>query len=424
MRAALVFLFLLSASPLFAYLDPGTGSLLLYALLGIATTVLFALRSLWYSAKGRAVLSRRVHTSSSLPDILFHSEGGHYWQVFQPVIEALRGQGISCAYVTPDAADPALSLGGEGFKAINPGKEAMTIAYMNAASAALVISTTPHLDVYMLKRSRRVKHYAHLFHAPTDVAFYEKYAFDYYDSLFTVGAFQERSIRQLEERRGLPRKELYKTGCTYFEYMLQEMKGRPATGRQEGLTVLYATGWGPRSSVPEYGTTIVERLSREGIRVIFRPHPHSYVSEPRIMRDMEERISRSPLAELDRNRTGIGSMERADIMIADLSGVLFDWAFLYGKPVILANSEADLGGQEGEDLSGEVWDIETSKRLAAHCLSDQDLLRIPEIVERSSRESHQHADTNRDERDREIYNFGSAGPAAAENIRNILRGVV
>jgi CDP-glycerol glycerophosphotransferase (TagB/SpsB family) len=222
----------------------------------------------------------------------------------------------------------------------------------------------------------------------------------------------------------LPRKELYKTGCTYFEYMLQEMKGRPATGRQEGLTVLYATGWGPRSSVPEYGTTIVERLSREGIRVIFRPHPHSYVSEPRIMRDMEERISRSPLAELDRNRTGIGSMERADIMIADLSGVLFDWAFLYGKPVILANSEADLGGQEGEDLSGEVWDIETSKRLAAHCLSDQDLLRIPEIVERASRESHQHADTIRDVRDREIYNFGSAGPAAAENIRNILRGVV
>ena len=136
------------------------------------------------------------------------------------------------------------SWGGEGLKAINPGKEAVTIAYMNAASAALVISTTPHLDVYMLKRSRRVKHYAHLFHAPTDVAFYEKYAFDYYDSLFTVGAFQERSIRQLEERRGLPRKELYKTGCTYFEYMLQEMKGRPATGRQEGLTVLYARDGG------------------------------------------------------------------------------------------------------------------------------------------------------------------------------------
>ena len=142
MLGALVVLFLLGPSPLFAYLDPGTGSLLLYALLGIATTVLFALRSLWYNAKGKALfsrsVSRNIQVSVNLPDIVFHSEGGHYWQVFQPVIHVLLRKGVSCAYVTPDVADPALTIQQKGFSAINPGREAMTIAYMNAASTAIM----------------------------------------------------------------------------------------------------------------------------------------------------------------------------------------------------------------------------------------------------------------------------------------------
>ena len=38
------------------YLDPGTGSLLLYAIVGITTTVLFALRGFWYSLRGKGIV--------------------------------------------------------------------------------------------------------------------------------------------------------------------------------------------------------------------------------------------------------------------------------------------------------------------------------------------------------------------------------
>ncbi len=425
-RAALLYLllplFFFATAPVFAYLDPGTGSLLLYALVGIATTALFALRNLWYWAKAKAFLPAAVAESAGLPDVVFHSEGGKYWQVFQPVLAALEDRGVSCAYVTPDAADPALRWKAKGFTAVHPGREVMTIAYMNAVRAAMVVSTTPSLDVYMLRRSRGVKHYSHLFHAPTDVAFYEKFAFDYYDSLLTVGSFQQRSVRELERRRGLGEKELLETGCPYYDYMLDEMKAL-APRETSRLTVLYAPAWGQRSSVLKYGTAVIDALARAGIRTIFRPHPQFYVSHLDIIRDIERKLAGSDVVEIDRNRTGMSSMHRSDVMITDLSGVLFDYAFLFERPIILANSEADVGGQEGEDLSGEIWDIAVSKRLA-RCLADDEVGRIPDIVAQANADGLRSAGTIRAVRDGELYNFGRAGRAAADNIARVLGGLV
>ncbi len=417
----LVLYFLLGAAPAHAYLDPGTGSLLLYALVGIATTLLFALRNLWYGLKGKALLSRSVSVSAALPDVVFHSEGGRYWQVFQPVIAALEAEGVACAYVTPDPDDPALKWKGQRFQAIHPGRELMTIAHMNAAATALVVSSTPNLDVYMLKRSRQVKHYTHLFHAPTDVAFYEKFAFDWYDSLLTVGPFQEKSVRELELRRGLARKKLYETGCTYYDYMLGERRDDERAG-DGSLTVLYAPAWGDRSSVIRYGTAILDALADSGLRTIFRPHPQFYVSHVETIREIEKRFSGRPNVEIDTNRTGTASMRRSDVMVTDLSGVLFDYAFLFERPIVLARSDADVGGQEGEDLSGEIWDVATSKKLA-RCLAESEIGDAARIVAEAGAGSERYGRAIRDIREAEIFNFGGAGPAAARNIRAILEDI-
>ena len=415
----LLFFFGFAALPAFAYLDPGTGSLLLYALVGIATTVLFGVRNLWYNMKGRAFLSAAPAVSMQLPDVVFHSEGGKYWQVFEPVITALEGTGISCAYVSPDPEDPGLARSGSRYTAIRPGKEVMTIAYMNRISAAMVVSTTPHLDVYMLKRSRKVRHYAHLFHAPTDVAFYEKFAFDWYDSLLTVGPFQERSVRQLERRRRLAEKTLHGTGCTYYDYMTRELRGlRPRD--DDTFTVLYAPTWGERSSIVRYGTAILDSLAERRIRTIFRPHPQSYVSDKETMREVERKGY--PTVEVDRNRTGIASMARSDVMITDFSGVLFDYAFLFERPIVLASSKADLGGQEAEDLDGPIWDVATARSLA-RCVPDGEIAVVADIALEAAAAGDAHASRIRELRGRELYNFGAAGPAAASNIDRILQGL-
>jgi hypothetical protein len=419
-RFYLLFL-LVAPAPAFAYLDPGTGSLLLYAIAGIATTIVFALRNFWYWIKGRVFLVGKATISTRLPDVLFFSEGGKYWQVFKPVLDALGREGVECAYVSPDPLDPGLTYASPGLKGIHPGRETATIAWMNAAKAALVVSTTPHLDVYMLKRSRGVRRYAHLFHAPTDICFYEKYAFDWYDYLLTVGPFQEKSVRALEKRRGTPIKGLLPTGCSYFDYMLGEIRELPA--REEGVppTVLYAPAWGVRSSVLKHGAGIIDSLTSEGMRVIFRPHPQFYVSHKELIAEIEKSISGSDLVEIDRNRTGIASMARSDAMVTDLSGVLLDYACLFGRPIILANAQASADGQEGEDLGEPLWDVESSVGLACARIGD-DAKEAGNLASAALARRGDYAEKARSFRDSSFYNFGKAGEAGARNIMAILGG--
>jgi hypothetical protein len=421
MKLFYLLFFIAAPLPAFAYLDPGTGSLLLYAIAGIATTAVFALRNAWYWLKGRVFLAGNVAVSNRLPDVILHSEGGKYWQVFKPVLDALGREGAECAYVSPDPSDPGLTYRSPGLRGVRPGGETATIAWMNAAKAALVVSTTPHLDVYMLKRSRGVRRYAHLFHSPTDIAYNEKYSFDWYDCLLTVGPFQEKSVRALEARRGTAAKRLMPTGCSYFDYMLGEIGGLPPGGG-DGTTVLYAPAWDIRSSLLAHGAGIIESLAEEGFRVIFRPHPQLYVSSKSLIGEIEERVSASPLVEIDRNRTGIAAMARSAAMICDLSGVLFDYACLFGKPILLANSAASVGGTEGEDLEGPLWDIEASLALSYARIGD-DAKDSGSLARAAIAASEDYAQAARGFRDSSFYNFGHAGEAGARNIMELLRDI-
>ncbi len=117
----LYFLFL----PVFshAYLDPGTGSLLIYAIIGIATSIIFILRNVWYLFLNLIFSGKSsAFAKEELPDLVFHSEGGKYWQVFEPIISEWISQGKKCAYITPDIDDPAylLAKDNELLKVIRP----------------------------------------------------------------------------------------------------------------------------------------------------------------------------------------------------------------------------------------------------------------------------------------------------------------
>lgn len=401
------------------YLDPGTGSLLLYAIVGITTTVLFALRGFWYSLRSKIFLGKKGAVKE-MPDLVFQSEGGKYWQVFQPVLKALEKYYIKYGFVTSDKNDPVFSSGLRNVVAVCPGKELMTLSYMNRIKAKIVVSTTPQLDVYMLKRSKHVQKYVHLFHAPADIGMYEMYAFDNYDTLLCTGAYQKEAIRNIEKNRHEKAKELLDTGCTYYDYMLEELKKLPQK-QDEGLTVLYAPAWGERSSVVKYGTAVIDRLAEAGIRVIFRPHPQMYVSDKETIAAVEAKIKNNPLIELDRARTAAASMARSHAMVTDISGVIFDYALLFEKPIFLVNAEYNLGGYDVIDIDGgKVWDLDKSKEIT-RIIKPEEIENLASIVKSEMGNSDAYRDKIRKIKNEEIYNFGHAGEAAAAQLVEMLK---
>lgn len=404
------------------YLDPGSGSLLLYALIGIMATLFFSLKGVWYRFKSVFSLGKGEQLIPlHLPPLVIHSEGSKYWQVFQPLIKELDRMNIPCAYVTPQREDFDLASQYKSIVPVLPGNEMATIAYMNRIKTDYVVTTTPHLDVYMLKRSPRVKKYIYLFHAPTSIDVYEKYAFNRYDIMLCPGDFVEKYIRELEEKRNLPEKECISVGCTYYDYMLEEMNELEATEKGEAQTILYAPTWGTRSSILKYGVGIIEILAEKGNDVIFRPHPQYYVSHPELIEDVEKQIKKFPNITIDNNRTGMLSMAKSDLMITDLSGIIFDFAYLYEKPVILIDVDLDLKAFEGGDLS-ESWNTINSEELS-RVVTGVDLENISTIIEDTIENSNKIKEKNRNHRNRNLSHFGKAGVAASNAIIEIMERV-
>lgn len=114
---ALMCLFLLTifSQPAFAYLDPGSGSMLVAGLVGLLASLLFFLKGLFYKSR-RTVLGlmgRTAKEDQSRHQLVFYSEGRQYWNTFKPVIDELVGRGEKCAYLTSDEQDPGLLYASE-----------------------------------------------------------------------------------------------------------------------------------------------------------------------------------------------------------------------------------------------------------------------------------------------------------------------
>ncbi|MBI9066755.1 MAG: CDP-glycerol glycerophosphotransferase family protein [Salinivirgaceae bacterium] len=402
------------------YIDPASTSALLYIIIALAATLTFALRGFFYKIKN-LILGKGFINSNDFKntDIIFYSEGKQYWSVFLPVIKALENKKVPCAYLTSDKDDPGLKYQAENYASKFIGNLTMTSVYLNKLKAKFVGMTTPQLDVMMIRRSKNVQHYGHIVHAPIDVFTYRKFAFDYFDSVFCSGPHQIEGIQKLEEKRGTDKKALLETGLTYYDIMKDEVEafGKP---EKKNPVVLVAPTWKEYSILNRFGAKFFESLLENSTYdIILRPHPQSYVSFPELIGGIEEQFKDEPRISFDRNPLGTESMAKADLMIGDLSGVFWDFAFLYSKPLLLLKTEFDsIEGFEGSELDYEMWEMRERGRLGK-IFDENDVEGISDIVNNllQNPPSMQLEQLKNES----VFNFGNAGETAASQIIDIVQ---
>ncbi|MEX0983248.1 MAG: CDP-glycerol glycerophosphotransferase family protein [Bacteroidales bacterium] len=401
------------------YIDPASTSALLYILVALFATLIFALRGFFYKVRNLLLGKGFVNSKDFANiDIIFYSEGKQYWPVFLPVIRALENKGVPSVYLTSDENDPGLEYQSEHYESKYTGNLTMTSVYLNRLKAKFVAMTTPQLDVMMLRRSKKVQHYGHIIHAPIDIFTYRKFAFDYYDSVFCSGPHQIEGIRKLEEKRGTNKKLLLETGLTYYDVMLDEVKNMPLPEKKKPV-VMVAPTWKEYSIINRFGTGFFDSLLKDSAYdVILRPHPQSYVSFPKLMDEIEEHLKDEPRVTIDRRQLGTESMAASDLMISDLSGVFWDYAFLYSKPVLLLKTEFDtIEGFEGSELDHEMWEMRERDRLGRE-FNAHEIDNISQLVNEMLKDppSRQLEELKRES----VYNFGQAGEVAARQIIDIV----
>ena len=364
------------------YIDPGTGSMLFSILIGAAATLFFLAKALLLKIKlflsGKK--DGKIQLDSSYKPYVIYNEGNQYWNTFKPVVEEFEKRKIPLEYLTSSKTDPIFEQKYNYVKAEFIGEGNTAFAKLNMLSAGIVLMTTPGLQVYQLKRSKNVKHYSHILHMPNDATTYRLFGLDFFDSVLLTGDYQATDIRYLEEKRGITKKELVTVGCPYLDVYKQNIAEIPEE-ETHPFTVLVSPSWGDVGILKKYGEKLLDPLSKTGWRIIVRPHPQSKKSEAEMLEHLTERYKDNLNVVWDYERQNIFSLKKADIMISDFSGIIFDYTFLCDKPVMYVNAGIDLRPYDAYDLDGkELWQYSVLKKFGT-ALKEEQFSNIKEVIQ-------------------------------------------
>ena len=389
------------------YIDPGTGSMLFTILIGVLGALVYFFRNALMKLKFTLTGGKKAKTDGSEIPVVIFTDSKRYWNLFRPICEELEKRKQKTLYLTASEDDPALSANYEFVKTEFAGSGNRAFARMNMIRADVVLSSTPGLDVYQWKRSRDVKKYVHIPHGIYDFGTYRMFGLDYYDTVLLAGPFQGNTVRATERERALPEKELRVVGMPYMDEMLkraladragmadaaQSGSGRSGSGDpQNGSdkpgtsdspasapTVLLAPSWGKSAILSRYGEKIFEALLKTEYHIIVRPHPQSFTSEAELMERLQAKYPDSDRLEWDRKSDNYDSLSRADVLISDFSGVVFDYAFVFEKPVIYADTSFDPKPYDASWVEGPMWHETVLPKIGVQ-LTEENAENIGEVI--------------------------------------------
>jgi len=361
------------------YIDPGTGSMLFTILIGVLSAGIYAFRNSliklrFFFSGGR----QQKKQKESSPFVIF-SDNKRYWNVFEPICQEFEHRGVPLIYMTASPDDPAFQKNFDHIKCEFIGEGNRAFAKLNMLSADILISTTPGLDVFQWKRSRDVKWYVHIPHMANDLTLYRMFGLDYYDAILCSGEYQVKQIRELEALRQLPRKELVMTGITYMDAMRSRLRTLPEN-RSVVTTVLLAPSWGTSAILSKYGNRIIDALLATGYHIIIRPHPQSYISEKNMIVALMHQYPECPQLEWNRDNDNFEVLSRADLMISDFSGVIFDFSLVFDKPIIYTDTSFDPAPYDACWLQESPWTFQMLPCIGQQ-LTEEKLPCIKEMID-------------------------------------------
>ncbi|MCL2066590.1 MAG: CDP-glycerol glycerophosphotransferase family protein [Treponema sp.] len=364
------------------YIDPGTGSALFSIFIGAAATLYFVGRALFIRLK--VVLTSGKAVSISPHSFVIYCEGKQYWNVFKPVLDEFEKRETEILYLTSSEDDPVFNLPWSFVKAEYIGEGNRAFARLNILQAKICLMTTPGLNVYQLKRSKMTAHYSHVLHMTNDATLYRLFGIDYFDSILLTGSYQANDIRVLEKQRGLPAKNIITVGCSYLDVYAEKIKNIPAENNHT-FTVLVSPSWGNSALLAKYGEKLLDPLVKTEWRIIVRPHPQSKKSENAMLDKLTERYGDNII--WDYELENIHALAKADVMISDFSGIIYDFVFLRDKPVFYVKQGMDIrpydAGDLGDDALEKLWQFKTLREIGIE-LKEEHFADIGEHIKKAA----------------------------------------
>ena len=344
------------------YVDPGTGSMLFSIAVGLVSVIWFGLRKLYLFLKYRTA----GKTDLNKKDIVIYGEDKRYWTIFKGILDEFEKRKVKVTYLAGSEDDPLLEQKYEYVDTEVIGLGNKAYARLNFLNAHIVFATTPGLDVFQWKKSKEVDFYAHMTHSICAGTTYQMFGTHFFDAvLLSSDAFIPMN-RELEEKRNSPPKELVSVGCTYMDYMLSRKENLPepdTSDKKDTISVLVAPTWGRYGLLSKYGSDFIRSLAATGFDITIRPHPQSFISETEMIDELMKEFPESDKLHWNRDADNFDIMKRSDLLISDISGSIYDYSFIFERPILYTELNMDMSEKDEAWLDEPYFGLDLIPRL-------------------------------------------------------------
>tara|TARA_B100000795_G_scaffold268355_1_gene255162 strand:- start:99 stop:1223 length:1125 start_codon:yes stop_codon:yes gene_type:complete len=276
-------------------------------------------------------LIKFLNTDNKKKEFVFYSESKFYREDFIDLILNLKKAGQrNLILITSDKEDEMFF------------KEILTCFYIENyfvlssffknLNCKFMIMTLTDLGNHFQK-SKLCKFYVYFFHAIASThQAYTNSAFQKYDIVMSNGEYQTKELKLVEEQLNFPKKEIINSG--YF--FLDNIKKKADINCKEKRHILLAPSWNysKKNLFDDYGINLIENLLSNNFILTFRPHPEHYKRSVNTMKKIDKLFSGKKNFFLDKNFSNLNSLEKAEILITDNSAIVFEFMFIFKRPII------------------------------------------------------------------------------------------
>ena len=294
-------------------------------------------------------------------DFVFFSESLNYKYNYIDLLNNLNKKPYVTSLITSDINE-YFDLKKDDYDVYYIGKGFVRTIIFNFLSCKYMIVTMTDIG-NNLNKSLFCKKYVYYFHAMYSThKVYTPKAFDNYDIIFSVGAFQSDEIKKNEIINDLNKKKIYETGYFYLDYLVKNSNKLIA----EKNCILFAPSWNydEDSLFNKHAVSIISNLIDSGFNVIFRPHLESIKRNKSQCDYIINKFGISKNFILDISPSNIGSMEKASLLITDNSAISMEYSLVFYRPVIFIDYKEKIHNKNYHSISSSTFKSKFKKEIA------------------------------------------------------------
>lgn len=244
---------------------------------------------------------------------------------------------------------------------------------------------------------------------------YEDNTFDGYDYIYCTGKHHIQEFRNLFREKGLTGKCLIPGGYPRLDELIQLAQNlNPPNGNWIIIAPTLLSEATEHDSLMMQAHSLVNWFIRNGWSVLFRPHPNNLKEGNKYLPLFESLIDsfhECDRFEVDRSKDYLESYARSTLMLSDISGTAYTYAFAFGRPVVFYEKTKNAVFSQGllyenrYRIGPTIQSVDELQAAMAQLMENY-TLSVAEILKM---------------RNEFIYNIGSSADYFSENVSYILK---